>query len=147
MINRGEGINVNIAAIGPNRAEIQVRVYERGSWNTTKACGTGATAVVAVAHELGLLAGKGAKVLTEGSVFSPQGCTITPSYARRVGELVIEKRGEDWWMQGPVEYIYSGTLNGWERRLWGASRDRRQRLPEQGWRPVARVCQPQFIPD
>ena len=142
LFNPSEGINVNIAAIGPNRTEIQVRVYERGSWNNTKACGTGATAVVAIAHELDLLAGGGAKVLTEGSVFSPQGCTIAPSYARRVGELVIEKRREGWWMQGPVEYIYSGTLNGWKRRLWGASRDRRQCLPVQRWIPVARVCQP-----
>jgi len=142
LFNPSEGINVNIAAIGPNRAEIQMRVYERGSWNTTKACGTGATAVVAIAHELGLLADEGAKVLTEGSVFSPQGCTIAPSYTRRIGELVIEKRGEDWWMQGPVEYIYSGTLNGWKRRLWGASRDRRQPLPVQRWVPLARVCQP-----
>jgi len=142
LFNPGEGINVNIAAIGPNRAEIQMRVYERGSWNTTKACGTGATAVVAIAHELSLLAGEGAKVLTEGSVFSPQGCTIAPSYARRIGELVIRKQGEDWWMQGPVEYIYSGTLNGWQRRLWGASRDRRQPLPIQRWIPMARIRLP-----
>ncbi len=117
LFNPSEGINVNIAAIGSNRTEIQVRVYERGSWNKTKACGTGATAVVAIAHELGLLAGERAKVLTEGSVFRPQGCTIAPSYARRVGELIIEKRGDDWWMHGPVEHVYSGELKGWRERL------------------------------
>ena len=146
LFNSSEGINVNIAAIGPNRAEIQMRVYERGSWNTTKACGTGATAVVAIAHELGLLAGEGAKVLTEGSVFSPQGCTIAPSYARRIGELVIEKRGEGWWMRGPVEYIYSGTLNEWKRRLWGTLGDHKSRLPAQRWIPLARVRQPTLSP-
>jgi hypothetical protein len=119
LFNPIGGSNVNIAAIGPDRSEIQVRVYERGSWGRTKACGTGATAVVAIAHGLGLLTGDGAKVLTEGSVFSPQGSPFAPSYAREIGALVIEKRENNWWMHGPVEHLYSGELDGWEQRLNG----------------------------
>jgi diaminopimelate epimerase len=117
LFNPQEGINVNIAAVEPSRTEIQVRVYERGSWNTTKACGTGATAVVAIAHQLSLLLGWRTSVVTEGSVFRPEDSSNAPSHTRSTGALVIEKRDEDWWMQGPVEHVYSGELEGWKRRL------------------------------
>lgn len=125
LFHPNEGINVNIAAIEPDRTEIHMRTYERGIWDATKACGTGATAVVAIAHELGLIESKRIRVLTEGSLFRPPGSTLAPSYTRKVGELVVEKQGEDWWLQGPSEYVYTGTLNDWKKRISAGDESRR----------------------
>ena len=112
-----EGINVDVAIIEPNRPQIEMRVYERGSWNITKACGTGALAVVATAFELGLLDNKKAKVFCEGSIFNAKGSPHTPPYSRRIGGIMVEKGKDAWWMEGPVEYIYSGTVKDWQSRI------------------------------
>lgn len=48
-----EGINVELAAPGPGRDELTMRVYERGV-GLTEACGTGACAVAVAGHRWGL---------------------------------------------------------------------------------------------
>ncbi|HEX4822456.1 MAG TPA: diaminopimelate epimerase [Acidimicrobiales bacterium] len=48
-----EGINVELVAPGPMDGELTMRVYERGV-GLTEACGTGACAVAAAAHQWGL---------------------------------------------------------------------------------------------
>ena len=48
-----EGINVELVAPGPGDGELTMRVYERGV-GLTEACGTGACAVAAAAHQWGL---------------------------------------------------------------------------------------------
>jgi diaminopimelate epimerase len=48
-----EGINVELVAPGPADGELTMRVYERGV-GLTEACGTGACAVAAAAHQWGL---------------------------------------------------------------------------------------------
>lgn len=48
-----EGINLELVAPGPADGELTMRVYERGV-GLTEACGTGACAVAAAAHQWGL---------------------------------------------------------------------------------------------
>ena len=48
-----EGINVEVVTPGPGDGELTMRVYERGV-GLTEACGTGACAVAAAAHQWGL---------------------------------------------------------------------------------------------
>ena len=48
-----EGINVELIAPGPAAGEITMRVYERGV-GLTEACGTGACAAAAAAHQWGM---------------------------------------------------------------------------------------------
>lgn len=112
-----EGANIDVAAVELNGSQLEMRVYERGSWNITKACGTGACAIVATAYELGLLNTARAEVLCEGSVFSVKGSSNATPYFRQNGGLIIEKDEDGWWMEGPVEYIYSGMVKEWQRRI------------------------------
>lgn len=119
LFNPQEGININIAELKPNGICIHMRVYERGSWKTTKACGTGAVAITAVAYETGLLSGPRSVVLPEGSIFQSQGSLSSPIYSRKTGALSVSKTDDNqgWVLGGPAENIYFGTVTNWPQRL------------------------------
>jgi len=110
-----DGVNVNFVDVRPEKESARYRVYERGLNRETLACGTGATAVGAAAHYLGL----------------PTNCTrflITPSQVRAVaervgredsfGSLIVEKVGGEWVLEGPVNRVFDGELPTpeWRRR-------------------------------
>jgi diaminopimelate epimerase len=75
-----------------SRAQIRLRVWERGA-GLTKACGTGACAAVVAAHRQGRV-GRAVEILVDG------------------GALNIEWRAGDdrVIMTGPVEIEHSGEL-------------------------------------
>ncbi len=117
LVNKAEGINVNIAEVHPEKALINMRVYERGIWGKTKACGTGALAVAALAMFLGLVKENRVRVLPEGSFYCNQGSVLVPGYIRRCGELIIEREDKDWFLIGPVERVYQGQIRYWQEAL------------------------------
>jgi len=87
-----KGMNVDFAQIlGPH--EISIRTYERGVYDETMACGTGATASAAVAMLQGLVKPASVKVTTRGG-------TIT---------IDIDKE-HNAQMTGPVAAVYRGEL-------------------------------------
>ena len=79
-----EGINLELVAPGPAADEVTMRVYERGV-GLTEACGTGACAAAAAAHQWGL---SGARV----TVRQPGGPAV----------IVI---GDTISMTVPIEYV------------------------------------------
>ena len=84
-----ERTNVEFATVvSPNR--IALRVWERGVGETL-ACGTGAAATVAVAHQKGLT---DAKVTVE-----------LPG-----GSLIVELAEDGVWIEGPTEMVFSGSV-------------------------------------
>ncbi len=117
IINPAEGINVSIAEPRETGATLDMRVYERGIWGSTKACGTGATAVASLAIQLGLVETNQATILSEGSFYHNQGSYHMPGYVRRCGEMTIKKRDGSWFLQGPAEYIFSGRIDHWREAL------------------------------
>lgn len=117
LVDQSEGINVSIAEVDPEEAVVHMRVYERGIWGMTKACGTGATAVAALAILLGLVSKNRVTVLTEGSFYQNQGSTLVPGYIRRCGQLVVERAGSSWFLIGPVEEVYGGYISQWREKL------------------------------
>ena len=84
------GTNVNfVQVLGKGR--LAIRTYERGVEDETLACGTGATAAALI------YMGKGG----EGRV----------EVLTRSGEtLVVEKRGDEVYLQGGTRWIYDGQL-------------------------------------
>ncbi len=86
------GTNANFIQV-LDRDTIVLRTYERGVEGETYACGTGAAASVAVAHELGL-AGRSVHVTTSG------------------GEhLRVSLEGDLIFLQGNATLVYCGTLS------------------------------------
>ena len=84
-----EGVNVEFAApLEPG--VFRVRVWERGA-GETRACGTGAAAVAAVAHAQGR-AGPVVEIRYPG------------------GSLGVEVAGETAWIRGPAESVFAGTI-------------------------------------
>ncbi len=88
-----EGCNAGFARL-ENRANIRLRVYERGAGETL-ACGSGACAAVAILRRSG-------KVDDVVNVLLPG------------GQLVIKwpEGRQQLTMKGPAEYIFKGKLNG-----------------------------------
>ncbi len=117
LFNQAEGINVNIAEVDPERALVHMRVYERGIWGKTLSCGTGATAVAALAILLDLVPTNKVSVLTEGSFYQNQGSSLVPGYIRRCGHLEVMCQGNSWFLIGPVEQVYCGCIPHWSERL------------------------------
>ena len=76
-----------------DRANIKLRVFERGAGETL-ACGTGACAAVVAGINLGLLDNR--------IIVSTKG-----------GELTIDWRGNDEpvWMTGPAVTVFEGEIN------------------------------------
>ena len=84
-----DGVNVEFAApLEPG--VFRVRVWERGA-GETRACGTGAVAVAAVAHVQGR-AGPAVEIRYPG------------------GSLGVELAGETAWIRGPAESVFAGTI-------------------------------------
>ena len=82
--------NVEFATI-TSRDRMALRVWERGVGETL-ACGSGAAAAVAVAHRQGK---------TDSSVK-----VDLPG-----GQLLVEIVGDEAWIEGPADYVFSGTLD------------------------------------
>jgi diaminopimelate epimerase len=74
------------------RAEVRLRVYERGA-GETRSCGTGACAAVAVGRRRGLLDAR-VRVATRG------------------GELQVDWQGpgESIWLTGPTQISFEGHV-------------------------------------
>ncbi len=90
------GTNVNFVQV-LGRGRLAIRTYERGVEDETLACGTGATAAALI--YMGKEGEGRVEVLT------------------RSGEtLVVERRGEDVYLQGGTRWIYDGQLKSeaWE---------------------------------
>ncbi|VAV92443.1 Diaminopimelate epimerase [hydrothermal vent metagenome] len=81
--------NVEFASVRA-RDHIDLRVWERGV-GETNACGTGAAATVFAAHQRGTVDNR-----------------VTVSLPG--GDLLIEIDGDAVWMEGPAEFVYTGTL-------------------------------------
>ncbi len=116
IINPGEGINVCIAEVKPH-STVNMRVYERGIWRKTKSCGTGAMAIAALAWLLNLIGTNSITVLSEGSFYHTNGSLHVPGYVRCCGVIIIETRAGSWFLQGPVERIYTGRIDHWQKTL------------------------------
>jgi diaminopimelate epimerase len=88
------GVSINFVQItAPDK--ISIRTYERGVYDETMACGTGATACAAAA----LLSGK----VDDGGVVS---------VSTRGGTLMIEITGDGHaYMTGPATEVYAGRIN------------------------------------
>jgi len=79
------GINVEYVAVGPGPEELTMRVFERGV-GETEACGTGACAAAAAAHQRGLV---GRRV----TVHQPG------------GDVTVDLGGDTITLTGPAEYV------------------------------------------
>jgi len=84
-----EGVNVEFAA-PLEQGVFRVRVWERGA-GETRACGTGAVAVAAVAHAQGR-AGPVVEICYPG------------------GSLGVEVAGDTAWIRGPAVSVFAGTI-------------------------------------
>lgn len=84
-----EGVNVELAA-RLEQGVFRVRVWERGA-GETRACGTGAVAVAAVAHAQGR-AGPAVEIRYPG------------------GSLDVEIAGDAGWISGPAVSVFAGTM-------------------------------------
>ncbi len=83
------GTNVNFVKLdGP---EFQVRTYERGVNAETLACGTGATATALYLH-------------------AREGAEWPIRMRFPGGELMVDKRQNGYWLTGPVELVFTGSL-------------------------------------
>ncbi len=123
IFNPAEGINVSIAQPRNNENSLEMRIYERGIWGMTKACGTGATAVGALAIKLGLIRSQQkATILSEGSYYHNLGSYCMPGYVRHCGELTILREKGSWFLHGPVEHIFSGRIEHWKDALTSRKR-------------------------
>lgn len=88
------GININFMQQAPEPGHISVRTYERGVYNETMACGTGATAC-AVTHLL-------RNGMAEGTVH----------VQARGGSLVVELTSDGRaLMTGPARRVFHGTVD------------------------------------
>ncbi len=99
-----EGANVNLAAVvddgsdGDGPAVIDQRTFERGVEGETRSCGTGAVAIVAAAHRLGLIDGDAAVTRPPGgeltiTVPDDAQATLTGPVAREfAGKLAADPR-------------------------------------------------------
>lgn len=86
------GININfVQVMGPD--EISVRTYERGVYDETMACGTGATACAAASHLSGKVTGRRVNVSTRGGVL----------------RIDLREDGRSF-MTGPAEKVFEGSV-------------------------------------
>ena len=85
------GINVDLVQI-IGKSSIRLRTYERGVWDETMACGTGATAAGAVSYVTGRVKCSRIKAVTRG------------------GELIVEIGENSLYLVGPAAKVYSGLI-------------------------------------
>ena len=105
-----EGINVNFAQVEPTKEMIKYRVFERGLNRESLACGTGATAVAAVAYHLGLVKSKTIRIEpVSGCSRQSELQNVTPD------NLIVEFIEGEWYLEGPTQKVYSAGLEG---RIW-----------------------------
>ena len=82
-------LNLEFVVPGPGPDEITMRVFERGV-GETQACGSGACAAAAVAHEKGLVG-------TRVTVHQPG------------GDAIVDIDGDAIALTGPAEFVFEGT--------------------------------------
>jgi diaminopimelate epimerase len=85
------GINVDLVHI-VDESTIRLRTYERGVWDETMACGTGAAAGAAVSYATGRVKHAKVKAITKG------------------GELVVEISEKSVFLTGPATKVYNGFI-------------------------------------
>ena len=86
------GININFVQVeGPD--EISVRTYERGVYDETMACGTGATACAAASFLSGKVTGRRVNVSTKGGLL----------------RIDVQEDGRSF-MTGPADKVYEGEI-------------------------------------
>lgn len=98
IFNPDEGVNLVFARVNGD-STIDARFYRRGSCREVRLSGTGAVAATLVAHELGLLPRPCAEV--RGWLNIAEG---------RQEPVVVQRIGEVWWLEAPVELIWAGDL-------------------------------------
>jgi diaminopimelate epimerase len=89
------GANVNFVAVEGDT--LRVRTFEKGVEAETLSCGTGVLAAAVVAEAAGRVSASDLTIETEGGTFE-------------VGTAATS-RGEERYLQGPVETVFRGSLN------------------------------------
>lgn len=86
------GTNVDFVQI-VNQSTIKLRTYERGVWDETMACGTGATAAAVASYIKGKIKNTKIKAITKG------------------GTLIVRIRGGSLFLTGPATKVYNGLIS------------------------------------
>ena len=89
------GANVNFVEV--EGETLRVRTFEKGVEGETLSCGTGVLAAAAIAEAAGKVSASALTIDTEGGTFE-------------VGTAATS-RGEERYLQGPVETVFRGSLN------------------------------------
>lgn len=89
------GANVNVVEVDGDT--LRMRTFEKGVEDETLSCGTGVLAAAAIAEAAGKVAASPLTIETEGGTFE-------------VGTAPTS-RGEERYLQGPVETVFRGSLN------------------------------------
>jgi diaminopimelate epimerase len=93
------GINVDFVRMGQSENIIEFRCYERGINHETLACGTGAVAVSAVSHGLGLCQG-------DETLVWPHRCR----WYYPDSQFTVKRNETDWYVYGSPCRLYRGYL-------------------------------------
>ncbi len=100
-----EGTNVNFVEIAGNI--VNVRTYERGVEDETLACGTGATSVAVICHELGKIKGNSCRIKMPGGELTVE---FEYSSSSRQGLDKDKREYKNIWLTGPAVCVFKGEI-------------------------------------